>query len=68
MVQQPQCRTCGQRMRRVAEIAPVGADPGLIALMCNRCRTANSVLVYPAEEAAHGHSAVRRGISDHAQW
>ena len=38
-------------MRTVAEIAPIGRDPGLAALHCTYCGAADSVLIYPNNEA-----------------
>ena len=38
-------------MRTVAEIAPIGRDPGLAAFHCTYCGAADSVLIYPNNEA-----------------
>ena len=48
---QATCRRCGRRMRTVAEIAPIGRDPGLAAFHCTYCGAADSVLIYPNNEA-----------------
>jgi len=48
---QATCRRCGRRMRTVAEIAPIGRDPGLAAFLCTYCGAADSVLIYPSSEA-----------------
>jgi hypothetical protein len=37
-------------MTSVAEIAPIGKDPGLVVLICTDCGTADSVLVYPVKK------------------
>jgi hypothetical protein len=34
-------------MHRVAEIAPFGHGPGLIAFLCTDCGAVDSTLVYP---------------------
>jgi len=38
-------------MRTVAEIAATGRDPGLAAFLCTYCGAADSVLIYPNNEA-----------------
>jgi predicted RNA-binding Zn-ribbon protein involved in translation (DUF1610 family) len=43
---QAQCQQCGQGMERVVEIAPFGAEPGLVAFLCPSC--GSTALVYPA--------------------
>ena len=40
------CKRCGRPMSSVAEIAPFGGDPGLVALTCTDCGTMDSVLVH----------------------
>jgi len=54
---QAQCQQCGQGMETVAEIAPFGAEPGLVAFLCPECGSTASTLVYPVNmtrEADHG--------------
>jgi hypothetical protein len=34
-------------MQNVAEIAPIGNGPGLLAFRCSGCGATDSVLVYP---------------------
>jgi len=38
-------------MQTVAEIAATGRDPGLVAFLCTYCGAADSVLIYPTNEA-----------------
>ena len=38
-------------MRTVAEITATGRDPGLAAFLCTYCGAADSVLIYPNNEA-----------------
>jgi hypothetical protein len=45
------CKRCGRPMSSVAEIAPFGGDPGLVALMCSDCGTTDSILVYQAHKS-----------------
>jgi uncharacterized Zn finger protein len=45
------CKRCGRQMSSVAEIAPFGGGPGLVALMCTECGTTDSVLVYQAHKS-----------------
>jgi hypothetical protein len=45
------CKRCGRPMSSVAEIAPFGGGPGLIALMCAECGTTDSVLVHQAHKS-----------------
>lgn len=47
---QPKCKRCRGRMASVAEIAPMGRDPGLEVFICSDCGTADSVLVYRTEK------------------
>jgi hypothetical protein len=42
----PACKKCGRKMGVVADIAPVGNEPGLRAFLCDRCGATDSVLVY----------------------
>ena len=42
----PVCRTCGRVMDRVAEIAPLRSDPGLLAFLCSHCGASDSILVH----------------------
>ena len=34
-------------MREVAEITPIGSNPGLVAFVCTYCGAADSAIVYP---------------------
>jgi hypothetical protein len=45
------CKRCGRPMSSVAEIAPFGGGPGLVALMCTDCGTTDSVLVHQAHKS-----------------
>jgi hypothetical protein len=47
VVVQRACKRCRHPMSRVAEIAPFGGGPGLVAFMCTNCSTTDSVLVQP---------------------
>jgi hypothetical protein len=47
----PACKKCGRKMGVVADIAPVGNDPGLRAFLCDRCGATDSVLVYPTNRS-----------------
>jgi len=42
------CKRCGHPMSSVAEIAPFGGGPGLVAFMCTDCGRTDSVLVHQA--------------------
>ena len=42
MVAQRACKRCRHPMSRVAEIAPFGGGPGLVAFMCTDCGTTDS--------------------------
>jgi hypothetical protein len=44
------CKRCGRPMSSVAEIAPFGGGPGLVAFMCTDCGTTDSVLVHQARK------------------
>jgi hypothetical protein len=37
-------------MTSVAEIAPIGRDPGLVVLVCTDCGTTDSELIYPVQK------------------
>ena len=39
------CRKCGETMRPVLRIPPVGADHGLVVLDCPACGTTDTVLI-----------------------
>jgi hypothetical protein len=61
LVNQARCRRCGRGMEQVAEIAPFGREPGLVAFLCSDCGATESTLIYPKDErkradrpAAHG--------------
>jgi hypothetical protein len=41
------CRRCARGMQAVAEIAPMGRGPGLLAFQCYDCGEADSTLLYP---------------------
>jgi hypothetical protein len=45
------CKRCGRPMLGVAEIAPFGGDPGLVAFMCIDCGTTDSILVHQAHKS-----------------
>ena len=44
---QATCKKCGQGMRMVARIAPMGGSKGLIAFLCSDCDVADTILVDP---------------------
>ena len=39
-------------MRKVAEITPIGSDPGLVAFVCTYCGAADSAIVYPKNKTS----------------
>ena len=39
-------------MREVAEITPIGSDPGLVAFVCTYCGAADSAIVYPKNKTS----------------
>jgi len=39
-------------MREVAEITPIGSDPGLVAFVCAYCGAADSAIVYPKNKTS----------------
>jgi hypothetical protein len=41
-------------MHQVAEIAPFGEGPGLVAFLCTDCGQVDSTLVYPAARETAG--------------
>ena len=51
VVAQRACKRCRHPMSRVAEIAPFGGGPGLVAFMCTDCGTTDSVLVHESHAA-----------------
>jgi RNase P subunit RPR2 len=48
LMKQTLCKQCGQPMTTVAEIAPMGRGPGLVAFLCADCGASDSTLVYPS--------------------
>jgi len=48
VVNQARCQRCGRAMERVAEIAPFGSEPGLVAFPCSDCGSTASALVWLA--------------------
>src|SRR5262249_6140802 len=46
------CKWCRLPMSNVAEIAPFGDDPGLVAFMCSHCGTIDSVLTCEGHQGA----------------
>jgi hypothetical protein len=46
----PRCKRCRRYMTSVAEIAPIGRDPGLVVLVCTDCGTTDSELIYPVQK------------------
>ena len=60
MLFNPSCRECGRTMHTVADIAPLGAEPGLRAFICERCRVTDSVLIPPERVRAPSVSAEAR--------
>jgi hypothetical protein len=69
LLNQAVCKRCGRKMDSVAEIAPRGRDPGLLALICEACGAADSVLVYPAKppEVDRAQFGAKHRISGHAK-
>ena len=53
LANQAACKRCGRGMRTVAEIAPFGNGPGLIAFLCTECGVTASTLLYSADKAGH---------------
>jgi hypothetical protein len=47
LANQAVCKRCGRGMQKVAEIAPFGNHPGLIAFVCDDCGATESRLLYP---------------------
>jgi hypothetical protein len=47
LMNQTMCERCGRGMQTVAEIAPMGNGPGLVAFLCTDCGNTESTLVYP---------------------
>src|SRR5262249_49777867 len=39
-------------MRELAEITPIGSDPGLVAFVCAYCGAADSAIVYPKNKTS----------------
>ena len=62
LMNQARCRRCGASMETVAEIAPFGNNPDLVAFLCSDCGTADSVLVDAGRDrrliAEHGRDSV----------
>jgi hypothetical protein len=52
LANQALCKRCGRGMRTVAEIAPFGDGPGLIAFLCTDCGATASTLLYSAATAS----------------
>ena len=48
VVNQARYRRCGRATERVAEIAPSGSEPGLVAFPCSDCSSTASALVWLA--------------------
>ena len=61
---QTACKRCGRSMSSVAEIAPFGGDPGLVALMSIDCGTTDSLLVHQAHKSQ---PVARRRVLERAQ-
>src|SRR5262249_38197550 len=51
-IQSANCRRCRRPMREVAEITPIGSDPGLVAFVCAYCGAADSAIVYPKNKTS----------------
>jgi hypothetical protein len=51
---QTACKRCARPMSSVAEIAPLGGGPGLIAFMCTDCGATDSVLTYAMSRSRQG--------------
>jgi hypothetical protein len=50
LANQTVCKRCGQEMEMVANIAPTGAEPGLVAFLCLDCGATESALTYQQRE------------------
>jgi hypothetical protein len=48
------CKKCGQGMKLVAEIPPMGQDHGLVAFLCSECGSADTILVDPKKSGESG--------------
>jgi hypothetical protein len=44
------CKRCGRGMQTVAEIAPMGRSPGLVAFLCEDWGETHSTLIYPRDD------------------
>jgi len=44
-------------MREVAEITPIGSEPGLVAFVCTYCGAADSAVVYPKNKTSEMHQS-----------
>jgi hypothetical protein len=53
LANQAVCKRCGKGMEMVANIAPIGAEPGLVAFLCADCGATESTLVYPLDRTQH---------------
>jgi hypothetical protein len=47
LMNQALCKRCGNGMEKVAEIAPFGREPGLVAFLCSECGATDSTLIQP---------------------
>jgi hypothetical protein len=69
VVAQRACKRCRYPMPRVAEIAPFGRGPGLVAFMCTDCGTTDSVLFHEPHTprgADHGRDQNPRRVGERA--
>lgn len=55
LANQAACKRCGQAMEMVANIASIGAEPGLVAFLCTDCGATESALVYPGNRTRQVH-------------
>jgi hypothetical protein len=60
------CKRCGHPMTSVAEIAPFGGGPGLVAFICTDCGATDSVLIRLLSLAGCWASSVSRSAGGSA--
>ena len=55
-------------MREVAEITPIGSDPGLVAFVCTYCGAADSAIVYPKNKTSEMDLSQTQVPADLTRW
>ena len=61
------CKRCGNAMEAVAEIAPFGREPGLIAFLCSECGATESALIEPANRTRQVRHGRERRVPGYAK-